>query len=40
MAATLSTCSTTSVVVGWAKIMRMATATISAEPLAPERAHY
>jgi hypothetical protein len=33
MAATLSTCSTTSALVGWAKMVRMAAATISAEPL-------
>jgi hypothetical protein len=33
MAATLSTCSQTSAPVGWAKIVRIAAATISAEPL-------
>jgi hypothetical protein len=32
MAATLPTCSVTSAPVGWAKIVRMAAATISAEP--------
>jgi hypothetical protein len=32
MAATLPTCSQTSAPVGWAKIVRMAAATISAEP--------
>src|SRR5215207_4939535 len=33
MAATLSSCSMTSAPVGWAKIVRIAAATISAEPL-------
>ena len=33
MAATLSSCSVTSAPVGWAKMVRMAAATISAEPL-------
>jgi hypothetical protein len=33
MAATLSSCSVTSAPVGWAKIVRIAAATISADPL-------
>ena len=39
MAATLSTWSMTSAPVGWAKMVRMAAATISAEPLGPGPGH-